>query len=220
LRRVVLILFTATILGSLTLGVSVWWVDRQARGHVYPAADVPPAPVGLVLGAGLEPDGSPNGFLAARLALAQRLYATGKVKVLLVTGDNSRPDYDEPSAMRGWLVAHGVAARRVVLDYAGFDTYDSCARAHRIFGVRQAVIISQSYHIERAVALCRHLGIDATGVGDDTVRGQWDPWWHSTFREHLACVKAVFDMVSGRDPVFLGRHETGVDDALRDAPGP
>jgi vancomycin permeability regulator SanA len=217
-RRTVLILFTGTVFVALVMAGCVWWVDRGAWGHLYAADEVPPAPVALVLGAGLDAGGVPNGFLAARLDLAQRLYQHGKVKVLLVSGDNSRPDYDEPSAMRKYLVAHGIPEKRVVLDYAGFDTYDSCARAIRIFGVRQLIVVTQSYHVDRAVTLCRHVGIDASGVGDDTVRGQWDPWWHSTAREHLACVKAVFDMATGRNPVFLGRHETGVEDALRASP--
>ncbi len=205
------------VVGTVALAACVWWVDRGARGHVYTAADVPPAPVALVLGAGLEPDGTPGGFLTARLDLALRLYRQGTVKVLLVSGDNSRRDYDEPSAMRGWLVAHGVPARRVVLDYAGFDTYDSCVRAYRIFGVRRAIVVTQSYHVTRAVTLCRHVGLDADGAGDDTVRGDWRPWYWSTLREQVACVKAVLDMATGRDPVFLGRHESAVDDALADS---
>jgi vancomycin permeability regulator SanA len=199
----------------LLLGISVWSVDRQARGHTYSVNDVPAAPVALVLGAQVDPDGQPSPFLEARLAIAARLYAAGKVKVLLVSGDNSRPDYDEPEAMRAWLVRNGVPGRKVVLDYAGFDTYDSCARAVRIFGVRRAIVVTQTYHLNRAVALCRHVGIDATGVGDDSVKVAWVDWWHSTVREWGACVKADYDELTGRDPVFLGRHETGVEDALR-----
>jgi vancomycin permeability regulator SanA len=203
------------VAGTATVAASVWYVDRGARGHLYPAADVPPAPVALVLGALVAPDGTPSAFLAARLALAMRLYDTGKVRVLLVSGDHTRPDYDEPDAMRGWLVAHGVPAGQIVVDYAGIDTYDSCARAERIFGVHRAVVVSQTYHLDRAVALCRHLGIDATGVGDDSVRGQWLSWWRATVREQGACVKAVLDMAADPDPRFLGPPENGVRDALR-----
>lgn len=208
-------MFTGTVLVALMLGGCVWWVDRGAWGHTYSADGVPPAPVALVLGAGLNADGTPNGFLAARLDLARRLYALGKVKVLLVSGDNSRPDYDEPDAMRSWLITHGVPAGKVVRDYAGFDTYDSCARAIRIFGVRRAIVVTQSFHLPRAVALCRHVGIDATGVGDDSVRVAPFDWWRGSVREWGAAVKAAYDQVSGRDPVYLGRHETGVEDALR-----
>jgi vancomycin permeability regulator SanA len=205
----------ATLVGILILGGSVWWVDHAARGYLYPAQTVPPAPVALVLGAQVDPDGSPSPFLAARLILAKRLYDTGKVKVLLVSGDHSRWEYDEPDGMRKWLISHGVPARKVVVDYAGFDTYDSCARAKKIFGVRQAIVVTQTFHVARAVALCRHLGIDATGVGDDSMRFAWVDWWRGTIREYGACVKATYDEASGRDPIFLGRHETGVDDALR-----
>jgi vancomycin permeability regulator SanA len=117
--------------------------------------------------------------------------------------------------MRDWLVAHGVPARRVVVDQAGFDTYDSCARAVRIFGVRRAVVVTQTYHLDRAVALCRHLGMDAVGVGDDSVRGRWFSWWRAWAREQGACVKAVLNMATGRDPRTLGPPQDGVRDALR-----
>ncbi len=200
---------TATVLGS------VWYVDRGAHGRLYSADDVTPEPVALVLGALVQPDGTPSPFLTARLALAKRLYDAGKVRVLLVSGDHGRPDYDEPDTMRGWLVAHGVPAARVVVDYAGFDTYDSCARAKRIFGVSRAVVVTQTYHLDRAVTLCRHLGIDAVGVGDDSVRGRWFSWWRASVREQGACVKAVLDMATGRDPRALGPPQDGVRDALR-----
>jgi vancomycin permeability regulator SanA len=184
---------------------------------VYTADAVPAAPVALVLGAQVYPDGTPSAFLAARLAVAQQLYDTGKVKVLLVSGDHRTADYDEPGSMRTWLVKHGVPRSRVVVDYAGLDTYDSCARANRIFGVHRAIVVTQTYHVARAVALCRDLGIDATGVGDDTVRPRWFSWWRATVREYGACVKAGFDEAVNRDPALLGQHEPGVDDALRQA---
>jgi vancomycin permeability regulator SanA len=199
----------------MILAGCAWWIDRSARGYLYPAQAVPAAPVALVLGARVRPDGTPAPFLAARLGLAERLYRAGKVKVLLVSGDAGQPDHDEPDTMRRWLVRHGVPARLVVTDYAGFDTYDSCARANRVFGVRRAIVVTQTYHLARAVALCRHLGIDATGVGDDSVRVQPLSWYRAVVREYAACVKAGYDEATGRDPVFLGRHETGVEDALR-----
>lgn len=215
LRRAVLAGLAGLVVGTLVVAVSVWSIDRQSRGYVYDADTVPPAPVALVLGAQVDPDGTPSPFLAARLALAQRLYETGKVRVLLVSGDNSRPDYDEPSAMRTWLLQHGIPDERIVRDYAGFDTYDSCARAIRIFEVHRLIVVTQTFHVARAVALCRHLGIDATGVGDDSVRFARFDWWRASTREWGAAVKAAYDEVSGRDPVYLGRHETGVEDALR-----
>ncbi|SBT47325.1 SanA/YdcF family protein [Micromonospora auratinigra] len=214
LRRVLL---TGVVGGLLLAGATVGsatWVRAGAAGHLYPEAEVPSAPVALVLGTKVGPDGEPSPFLAARLEIARRLLAAGKVRAILVSGDNMHHDYNEPDAMRRWLVERGVPARQVVLDYAGFDTYDSCARAKRIFGVDRATVVTQSFHLPRAVSLCRHLGIDANGVGDDSAR-RYGRWRISAAREYGACVKAALDLLSGRDPAQLGRHETGVEDALR-----
>ena len=169
-----------------------------------------------MFGAQVYDDGRPSPFLQARLVLAKQLYDAGKVRALLGSGDNSRTEYDEPGIMRSWLISHGVPERTVVADFAGFDTYDTCTRANKIFGVRKAILVSQSYHLPRAVTLCRHAGVDATGVGDETARINEDVWRAAVTREWLADGKAALDVVSGRDPVYLGRHETDIEDALRD----
>nr|WP_246278856.1 ElyC/SanA/YdcF family protein [Phytohabitans rumicis] len=193
---------------------SVAWVRISADGHIYTEQSVPEAPVALVLGAQVYDDGTPSPFLAGRLEVAQRLLETGKVRAILVSGDHMHWEYNEPGAMLRWLTSAGVPSEKVVLDHAGFDTYDSCARAHRIFGVQEAIVVTQTYHLPRAVALCRRLGVAAYGVGDDSVKRYRVPWLISSTREHGACVKAVYDAVSGRDPVHLGRLEPGVDEAL------
>jgi vancomycin permeability regulator SanA len=215
-RRARRVLTLLALIGWAVTAGCVGWTRVGAYHRVYSVTDVPPAPVALVLGAGVDGDGSPSAYLQARLTLAKQLYDAGKVRALLVSGDNSRADYNEPDVMRAWLIEHGVPQRRVVADYAGFDTYDSCARARDIFGVRQAIVITQTYHVPRAVTLCRRLGIDATGVGDNSVRGALVDWAQAGTREQFACVKAAFDVVSRRDPVFLGVHEPGIDEALRD----
>jgi vancomycin permeability regulator SanA len=184
------------VLGTATVGASVWYIHEAARGRIYSAADVPPAPVALVLGALVERDGTPSEFLVARLALAQQLYDSRKVARLLVSGDR-RPGYDEPDAMRDWLVAHGVPADRILVDGGGVDTYQSCARAGRVFGARQVIVVSQTYHLDRSVTLCRHLGVAATAVGDDTVRGRWFSWTRAVVREWGADVKAVARLIVG-----------------------
>ncbi|WP_034216445.1 SanA/YdcF family protein [Actinoplanes subtropicus] len=217
LRRTVFWGALATAIAIIAGSFCSLWVRASAFGHVYDESSVPPAPVAIVLGAEVYPDSEPSPFLAARLDIAKRLLDEGKVKAILVSGDHSRWDYDEPGSMQVYLVARGVPAGEVVLDYAGFDTYDSCARARRIFGVRKAIVVTQSYHIDRAVTLCRGQGIDASGVGDDSVRIYTEPWAHSYVREQGAIVKAAYDSLSHRDPVFLGRHEPGIDDALRDS---
>jgi vancomycin permeability regulator SanA len=100
-----------------------------------------------------------------------------------------------------------------VADHDGLDTYDSCARALRIFGVEQLIVVTQSYHLPRAVATCRALGVDATGVGDESVRHFGRNWIRSVVRDQLACVKTVIDLITRRDPV-LGEPETSVTEAL------
>ncbi|MCX4391322.1 YdcF family protein [Micromonospora peucetia] len=217
LRRAVVAAVVGAVLLTGGAVASVQWIRSGAQGHIFAEQDVPEAPVALVLGTKVHPDGTPSPFLTARLEIAQRLLAAGKVRAILLSGDNMNPDYDEPGAMRRWLVDNGVPAERVVLDHAGFDTYDSCARAKRVFGVDRATVVTQSFHLPRAVTVCRRLGVDASGVGDETAR-QYDRTWRiSSTREYGACVKAAVDLLSGRDPVHLGRRETGVQDALRSA---
>jgi vancomycin permeability regulator SanA len=210
------------VAGALGVAVAVLvmagadlWVRAAASGNTYTEAGVPPAPVALVLGAQVYADGTPSPFLAARLDVARRLLADGKVSAILVSGDHGRWEYSEPGAMAQWLREHGVPGQRIAVDYAGFDTYDSCARARRVFGVRRAIVVTQTYHLDRAVTLCRSLGVDATGVGDDSVRIYRRPWLTCAVRERGAVVKAALDVASRRDPVFLGPHEPGVDEALR-----
>lgn len=204
------------VVGLGTLAGCVAWTRLAARGHLYSAANVPPAPVALVLGAAVYPDGTPSPFLRARLELAKQLYDEGKVRALLVSGDNRQPSYNEPGVMRDWLIAHGVPERKVVADYAGLDTYDSCVRAKRIFGVDHLIVVTQSYHLPRAVTVCRAVGVTADGVGDESVWIHRRAWRKAALREQFATVKAAVDVATGRDPAVLGRPETGVEDALRD----
>ena len=199
--------------GVVLLAGSITYVRLTAAGHLYSETEVPAAPVALVLGAMVYPDGTPSPFLAARLDVAHRLYQAGKVRVVVVSGDNMAKEYNEPEAMRTYLVNAGMPAEAIVLDYAGFDTYDSCARALRIFGVEQLIVVTQSYHLPRAVATCRALGVDATGVGDDSARQHPRSWRRGVIRDQLACAKTVIDLITQRDPV-LGQRETSVDEAL------
>lgn len=192
------------------------WMHAAADGRVRDAADVPAREVAVVFGAGLW-DGRPTPYLAHRLDTAAELFRAGKVKVVLVTGDNSRAEYDEPDAMRAYLTGLGVPDDRIVSDYAGFDTWDSCARARRIFGVERAVLVTQGFHIRRAVTLCRSAGIDAYGVA--VAEPHDATWYYGGVRELFAAGKASLDAAFRPDPRFLGDEEPGVHDALA-AAGP
>ena len=177
------------------------FVRKTAAGHIYDAASVPSAPVALVLGAQVYPDGTPSPFLAARLDLAKQLFETGKVKAILVSGDNLAKEYDEPKAMRSYLIRAGVPADRVMVDEAGIDTYNSAVRARRILGVSDLIVVTQSYHLPRAVATCLLVGIKASGVGDSTVCGS-AAWRSGAIRDQLACVKTVLDLCVRRRPTL------------------
>ncbi|MFE0916850.1 vancomycin high temperature exclusion protein [Streptomyces nigra] len=206
-RRLVQAVMAVSVLALLP----ATWTRLATDGRLRTAADVPRTDVAVVFGAGLW-DGEPSPYLAHRLDTAARLYRAGRIEVVLVTGDNSRKDYDEPDAMRAYLVRHGVPDARIVSDYAGFDTWDSCVRAKRIFGVDDAVLISQDFHIRRAVALCQEAGVTSYGVG---VAARHDvTWYYGGVRELFAAGKAALDAVVEPDPRFLGRRETGVADAL------
>ncbi|MCC8338856.1 YdcF family protein [Streptomyces sp. R1] len=190
------------------------WLRLVTDDRLRATADVPHTEVAVVFGAGLW-DGEPSPYLAHRLDAAARLYRAGRIEVVLVTGDNSREEYDEPDAMRAYLVRHGVPDGRIVGDYAGFDTWDSCVRAKKIFGVDRAVLISQGFHIRRAVALCQEAGVASYGVGVDDKHDV--TWYYGGAREILAAGKAALDAVFEPDPHFLGPREPGVARALADA---
>jgi len=203
-----------TGLGALgAVGAAVAFVRQGSAGHLHPESAAPAAPVALVLGAQVHPDGTPSSFLAARLDLAHRLWQAGVVQVLLLSGDGEAPEYDEPAAMRAHLLAAGVPDDRLVLDRYGLDTYDSAFRARTVYGVEELLVVTQAYHLPRAVATCRALGIRAEGVGDVSVRGSRRAWFQGALRDQVACVKTVLDLATRRQPV-LGPPLSSVTDAL------
>ncbi|WP_237735754.1 SanA/YdcF family protein [Streptomyces sp. AA1529] len=200
------------VLGCVLALLPATWLRLTTDGRVgEDLAEAPRAPVALVFGAGLR-DGRPSPYLAHRLDAAVRLYRAGTVRVLLVSGDHGRRDHDEPGAMRRYLLDRGVPPGRVVSDHAGFDTWDSCARAARVFGVRRALLVSQDYHVRRAAALCRAAGIDAYGVAVPEPRDA--TWYAGGLRELPGAVKAAYDAAFTPDPRFPGPREPGVRRAL------
>lgn len=198
-RRGFQLLSIATIL----LFVPIVFVRAQGDPYMYSADQVPVEPVGIVFGASVQGD-QPGGYLQGRLDLALQLWHAGKFKVFLVTGDRSGPTYDEPGAMRDYLLAHGVPGNVIVSDFAGFDTWASCERAKHVFGVSKAVLVSQTSHIPRALYLCRAAGIDAYGVGDPNAlhEGSLAEWIRNGFREIAASFNAVYQATFQPDPAF------------------
>ncbi|GAA2373333.1 SanA/YdcF family protein [Nonomuraea africana] len=204
----------AVALSVLAIAPLTWaWLGSENHRVVADTpgwlARVPDSGTALVLGAGLF-SGRPSPMLARRLDIAAQLYRAGKVKAVLLSGDNSRKDYDEPSAMRDYLLAEGVPDAVIVRDYAGFDTWDSCVRARRVFGADDVTVVTQSFHLPRAVTLCRTAGLRAFGVGDDSARRWAAETYASAAREFGAAAKALGDVVLGTEPVFPGPKETSL----------
>jgi SanA protein len=162
------------------------------------------AEAALVLGAQVLPDGRLSAMLDDRVRVAAGLYRSGRVRKLLLSGDHGRPGYDEVNAMRRRALALGVPPQDVFTDHAGFDTWQSATRARRVFGVHDALVVTQGFHLPRAVWLARRAGLRAGGVAADRPGGYGAPGRATEWRETLARVKAVVSAVLRPDPRFLG----------------
>jgi vancomycin permeability regulator SanA len=185
----------AGLAGIAALGLGVRLLTRS---RIVPIDRLPALPVAMVLGAEVYADGRPSQFLRARLDLAAELYRQGRVQRILASGDGRSPFYDETAGMRDYLVQAGVPAEDLLLDPAGLDTYDSCLRARDEFGLDRLAVVSQRYHLPRALAICRALGIEAWGVGDESVRAHSRTWGHGDRREFAANLKLLWDVFSRR----------------------
>lgn len=182
-----------------------WWIAKTAEGRCFQEVEaVPEAPVAVVLGtAARVADGRANLFFLPRMETAAALFKAGKVKALIVSGDNGTQHYDEPTEMKRVLVQLGIPESRIVCDYAGFRTLDSVVRAKEVFGQQRVIFVSQRFHNARAIYLAKALGIEAWGLNATDVPVKLSV---KTFlREKLACVKAMLDVnVLGTQPKFLG----------------
>lgn len=173
---------------------------HEVSSQIYQnVADVPAADAALVLGASVE-RGYPSPVLADRADIAIELYKTKKVQVILVSGDNSEQYYDEVNAVRRYLIAAGIPSRDIFLDHAGFDTYSSMYRARDVFEAHSITIVTQDFHLPRALFIADTLGLNAHGIAADTQRAQA----YNYVREIPASLKAVWDLMTQRKPKYLG----------------
>ncbi len=159
------------ILGAIAAMLALWaprrMVERRFADSIVDIADAPHAPVGIVFGAGLRRDGRPTTVLYDRVAAAAQLFSEGKVDSLLMSGHETADGYSEPSAMREVAESLGVPAEFILTDGLGTRTFTTCERAISTFGFEQALLITQDYHLPRAMAICDGLGIDVVGVSAD-----------------------------------------------------
>jgi len=179
-------------------------VKKSSENSIYgSASEVPRNKVGLLLGTGkYVAGGRINLYYKFRIDAAVDLFNNKKVDFILVSGDNSRKSYDEPSTIKNDLMERGIPAERIFLDYAGFRTLDSVVRCKEIFGQKSITIISQQFHNERAIFIARQNNIEAIGFNAKDVNVQYG--LKTRIREYLARVKMVLDLIFGKKPKFLG----------------
>lgn len=202
-------LLRRTLLAVLGAGVAVVLVVGGLNAYVLLSEDgksttdvasVPHAQAAIVLGALVQPDGTMSTMLADRVHQGAALYKAGKVDSVLVSGDHGRWTYDEPDTMRRALEAQGVPPKRIFTDHAGFNTWASMVRARTIFGIRSAVVVTQDFHLPRALFLADSAGLKATGL-DASLHGYGNQGLMSDVREVVARVKGVGEAVFQPSPL-------------------
>jgi vancomycin permeability regulator SanA len=180
-------------------------VDWFGQWLIVLPTDLKPRPIAIVFGAAAWGK-APSPIFADRLQTAAELYFLGKAQKILISGDNSELRYNEPVVGQQFLLELGVPADDIALDYAGFRTYDTCARARAIFGIEQAILITQRFHLPRALFLCSLQGIDSVGIAAD--RRRYRDLERNWLREQAARYTAFWEgLVLRHDPTVLGEKE-------------
>lgn len=180
-------------------------VEITASDKVFNSTkEIPYNKVGLFLGTGKTlSNGRINLYYRYRIEAAVKLFKAGKIDFIIVSGDNSTQDYDEPSTIKEDLIKNGVPGNRIFLDYAGFRTLDSVVRCKEIFGQSSITIISQQFHNERAIYIAKRKNIDEVGFNAKDVNVHYG--FKTRLRERFARVKMVLDLIFGKKPKFLGK---------------
>ena len=200
------ILAAVFVFFSIALILTVYWRTNHFRHSK--TDDFDKQKIAIIFGARIYSNGSLSPFLRDRVDGGIKLYNDGKVSKLLMSGDNHYREYNEVAAMQKYALEQGVPKEAIVLDYAGFSTYETCYRAKEIFGVEKAILVTQDYHEPRAVFTCRKLGIDATGYGQPDWARYRDVMPKTVAREYLAQIKMFIDLfITNPLPTFLGKKE-------------
>ena len=183
------------------------WIWIAARGKIFPEESAPSRRVAIIFGAGLLQDGTPTNILKDRVETGAALYFSGKVEKLLMSGDNRFVTYNEPGAMKAYALSLGIPPEAIVLDYAGRRTYDTCYRARAIFGIEKALLVTQTFHLPRALYLCNAMGIEAAGIpAKNRVYSQKSMLYWQT-RETIASLFALIDIHIRHPLPVLGEPE-------------
>lgn len=204
IKNIVKFFLLLIVAGIIFIAWANYSIKKDSAPFVsYNIADVPEAKTGLLLGTGRTlSNGAPNAYFYNRIQAAADLFKSGKIQYIIVSGDNSTKDYNEPEDMQLALMQKGVHHEKIILDHAGFRTLDSVVRAKDIFGQTKLVIISQKFHNERAVFLARKNGMDAFGYNAADVNKY--AGLKTNLREYFAKAKAYWDLLFGVEPKFGG----------------
>ncbi len=204
LKSIIRIVGAICIIGIVAIIYIDEFVVSAATGKLYDSvAEIPSNKVGLLLGTGkFVHKGRVNLYYKYRIEAAVALFQAGKIEFILVSGDNGRKEYDEPTTIRRDLISKGIPAAKIFLDYAGFRTLDSVVRSKEIFGQEKLTIISQPFHNERAIYIAYRKGIQAIGFNAEDVSGRYG--YKVMLREKLARNKMMLDLVFGKKPKYLG----------------
>lgn len=182
------------------------YVVSFSKDRLYTECDtVPHKRAALVLGCGKYVQGRPNLYYRYRIDAAAELWEAGKIDAIVVSGDNCRKGYDEPTSMKADLIERGVPAEYITIDYAGFRTLDSVVRAGAVFGLEDYIVVSQRFHCQRAIFLGQHHGQSVIGYCAGDVYGA--AGFKMRLRESLARAKAVSDVLFKKSPKYLGEQE-------------
>lgn len=205
-------MFFEIVVILLLLALTVFAVPRAvtalyARSRQFSPSAAAAERLAIVFGAGLWRDGTPTPVLRDRVATAASLFFAGKVEKILMSGDNWVVEYNEPAAMREYAISLGVPDEAIVLDYAGRRTYDTCYRAREIFGVKRAILVTQNFHMPRALYLCNHLGVSAIGVEADGRIYRRRSLFYWNLRELPATLVALWEVHITRPVPVLGNPE-------------
>ena len=191
---------------ALVLGATPFlWreiVQRYYGRYITTVEEAPREQVAIVYGAAVYGNGRLSTVLRDRVETAIALYERGAVDTIIMSGDNSSPDYNEPGAMMAYAIARGVAEADIQPDYGGFRTYDSCYRARHIFGLESAILVTQAFHLPRAIFTCRALGVDAIGVAADQRPYRGAEWYET--RETAASFVALVDVIRRQPATVMG----------------
>tara|TARA_R110002051_G_scaffold107616_2_gene180505 strand:+ start:54105 stop:54776 length:672 start_codon:yes stop_codon:yes gene_type:complete len=203
IKRIIILLSAAVLLGLVfVFGLSSHIKSSTSSSIFAKAEDVPNSYTVIVLGASVRANGNLSTILKDRVESALQLYTDGKVKRFLLSGDNGTIHYNEPEAMKEYLMERGVPEEHIFLDYAGFDTYDSMYRASAVFDVKDAVVVTQNFHLPRALYIARKLNLNYVGyIGDKHIYAHENS---NKKRELLANVKAYLELTFKNEPTYLG----------------